>query len=1378
MATKQKKKSTCSKTSLSASSTDVFTPSDSSVSVGESKFLLWPEWSDAVVNREEWDLSKRLKPSFKDPGGKLSLPPSLKVHSWKRPTEFIIGKDPTVVENQMTFDLLSPNDHLICCELIRSIINEIDIVWMSCNCTSTPQDGWRPWEHIYSLSKAEKGHVPLYNRYGKYMVRLYWMGSWRNITIDDSMPFDKDNNLLLPASTCQSELWPMLLAKALIKVACTNGVTEVGKEMGEFTFIHLLTGWIPEITPIKSVDSSKIWDLLQDIIPKFKHQDESLPMTNPKIADTAAGIDSTKSDNESLLPEPNDSFSGTPEIVVCASFHWVQQPKRPISLTKADSSEILRRYGLYMLYSHVVRLTRTRTCPLVAPPKPPPVPRWKLIRPRRKVKVSSEPKKISLPKPDQFIEVTSPFVAYPFKTSRGSIPELGAKKKAPGKHIHGCPLMSIDEEEVTTKGKKKDNDISIDRPPTAKKKPVAEESPAVVKPILQKTWVDLDDFAKSFQTLLIFHKPHIYPYHIKTSHLKSTILPTVSGGVNCSGSSTHSLTAGSLIVASPECPEVRAPHYLCVDSTQPSQILISFSALQSWEDTTEKNLIGKKTLGKRHPELIVQPHSWTRLESQPALLVIRANYSKAAVLNLPTGRHVLRIYPNAELGYNVHLCSKTPFHFGDENTIMPHLTKESARFTEQALSVFGALSKVVTSFGDEQELPALRKTLEDTVCPQHIDTMTPYYRKVFNLAVFQMVCKALGRKLTAEEQFAVQALTINASLLTSDPEAQTQTLAEGTELQPPENWKDKPPTDQEVNASIIQQSGFIGHLVPEILNAAKPGTKENLHASRILSDIWPKIEANVDKHAAFLLWYIIEHSAEKAELYPCVQDESTRITFADYSVTLPKTTTCWFLVFRQVFDVPKEMLLAPMVFSPIRNFLLHVINNDTGKETDRVFNRVVPRVYQPNKRGYTFLGEVFTPDVLPAEDEWRLRLIGLKEPLPSVSSETPLNVFSVKEFQDYYIPNDEDLICRYCVQVNTTEVLGTIQFQTSNQDVFVRLSVLDQKTEVAANTGQGHVIIPVFYFLANKDVRCTDKKNQEVSSTQGHTYVVQAEVLHKSWDLDESQLAFVQNLKLKEEQQMAVFKPEDLKPSSISDIPSHDSPTSREMSLDLTKANWKLRVVIDESKAEHVEVKKDTEKIDKIKSIKMSWEMADPGRHIRAQQSRMRHLEQMQRKENDAATSDESKDPDPSRSASATGLTPSSKELNDNLCFLDRKFPHLIRRTKDTPELMDAQREVAKQNERLEKRRLYELSRENVLKQFEQLALNHKELQQYQVGVSESIKAQARKNEDNLQRLYKQFTGHKFTFLRENSAVEKVQPEDVEKPSTAQQPRKSAGKKE
>lgn len=55
------------------------------------------------------------------------------------------------------------------------------------------------------------------------------------------------------------------------------------------------------------------------------------------------------------------------------------------------SPEVLRQYGLSLLHSHIVLLTRTRACPLEPPTRSLPVPRWKLIR-RPKKMITDEPR--------------------------------------------------------------------------------------------------------------------------------------------------------------------------------------------------------------------------------------------------------------------------------------------------------------------------------------------------------------------------------------------------------------------------------------------------------------------------------------------------------------------------------------------------------------------------------------------------------------------------------------------------------------------------------------------------------------------------------------------------------------------------------------------------------------------------------------------------------------------------------------------------------------------------------------------------------------------------------------------------------------------------
>ncbi|NXG05796.1 ADGB protein, partial [Sakesphorus luctuosus] len=456
------------------------------------RFPIWPEWNDADINAEKWDAGKAGKGQspqfFDDPEGKIKLPASLKVHSWKRPQEFLAKQVPVIVQNETSFDLISSNEHIFCSELMRWIVSEIYAVWRIYNekslASEIPTLFWKPWEHIYALCKATSEHMPLYNKYGKYVLKLYWMGCWRKIIVDDTMPFSEEENLLLPATACQNELWPMLLSKALIKVANTS-IHETGKrELEEFTVLHTLTGWIPEVIPLQPEYLDKVWDFLKEIVPEFKLPEEKTPELDINQSDTKPEETKDAESKNEVSPEKKQSESpervespdnigkglaekekskvahqssqmGKAPVLQALSeillftvylilkhfnvFHVEKSPVPPqpetvvyagciplhlfeediFSLTQmADSSEKMRQYGLSHIHSHPVLITRTRSCPLVAPPQPPPVPCWKLIRPKRKTVVTSEPQEPEVKKPEEHIEIASLFLNYKLNVIR------------------------------------------------------------------------------------------------------------------------------------------------------------------------------------------------------------------------------------------------------------------------------------------------------------------------------------------------------------------------------------------------------------------------------------------------------------------------------------------------------------------------------------------------------------------------------------------------------------------------------------------------------------------------------------------------------------------------------------------------------------------------------------------------------------------------------------------------------------------------------------------------------------------------------------------------------------------------------------------------
>ncbi|XP_063164994.1 androglobin [Candoia aspera] len=1236
---------------LSGSASTV-NPQGASPELKKGRFPIWPEWSEADINAEKWDAGKGGKEKdkagrspilhfFEDPEGKIELPSSLKVSSWKRPQEILINKVPVVVKNENWFDLFSPNEHLMGSELMRWIISEIYAVWKLYNTTALNVEAktnanevapvlWKPWEHIYSLCKAIKGHMPLYNSYGKYVVKLFWMGSWRKIIVDDSIPFSEDNYMLLPATTCDIELWPLILSKAIIKLA-NNDINETGKrELGEFTILHALTGWIPEIIPLQSGYLDKIWEFIRDIVPEFKLPEESLPDPKLSLQDTKKDLKGSEIKNDTMpvikqqeKPEKfekagkeksdqkevgkkkskdgeKDKFkpvphsarmsadfqsslqifldgSATPlqpQMVVYACYVPLYVPEKKIFVLEkmADSSEKLRQYGLSHIYSHPVLITRTRSGPLVAPPKPPPVPRWKLIRQKKETIVTDEPQEIVIKKPEQFIELASPFLNFrlsaipiprnthfpPSTFKKGSLPASSLPSVTESDEsitdIYGdMNLMSTEENsqesalipqhtvEGSTKGESAEKvssevaQIPESTDPAFSNQLVnksVEEIELEKNIISKEIWMDYEDFCICFQNLYVFHKPNTYAYNYQKSDFRMV--------------------------------DDRVLYYLCVDSLKPTDILVSFSALVRWGDTAA--LVQKEDQVIPKGLLMVESFSWKHLSPGQLILKIHTYATKAAVISLPAGRHVLLFTASSPIGHNIHLCSMVPCVFGEEDIVLPNLDKESYRFMEQAAAIMKAIGNVLINFGNAENLPKAMKALELTHCPPGLcgTGIAREHFKAFNNAFWHLMKQLLGN-IPPNYEFAYRSFTLDFKL--SDVFVEDTESSDVTEvgILP---WQNRESTPEEEEAAVKLQAAWRGTYVRLLMNGRKSGTKENTKVKETLQKLWALIEPNFEQCSLLLLRDIFKSKCKSVEKYRCYEDEWTKTSFADYTVTYgDQQSNVWFVVFREIFYVPEDMIIVPKVYSTIPACVLHVVDNDTLQEIPQVFLRVAPYLYTKNKKGYTFMAEVQTGESPVTAGKVRLRLLSSYTPLPFLSREAVNNVFAVKEVKDYYLPNDKHIIFRYSVKV-TIPLIATVQVQTSKLDTIIKLQVLDSEEEMASSTGKGHAIIPAFHFIsteralsslstsskggvvqnvpkkeaevvapkkkgtvaAQKNVKSSAKASQEgtvsteeeitilptIDETvlqQTHKYIIQASVLYNSWPLTESQMIFVQALK-------------------------------------------------------------------------------------------------------------------------------------------------------------------------------------------------------------------------------------------------------------------------
>ncbi|EGD76343.1 hypothetical protein PTSG_01043 [Salpingoeca rosetta] len=239
----------------------------------------FPKWTEADILAERWsaDAAKgkdRTKWPFEDPLGVTPMPRSLEdaVSRWRRmsgpstahmvaPSRFrpvpafrVLAKSDQLWlrKKRMKFverteepwvSLYHKSQHIMESPLMREIISALSFL-------QRPPQGSeahtvRPWHLVHPRGKD--GQAAANTTGGKYAVKLFWLGHWRKVVVDDVVPFDAENRILLPQST-EPELWPIIVTKALLRIASLSFDLRPGTpEAGQFNVMAALTGWYPVV---------------------------------------------------------------------------------------------------------------------------------------------------------------------------------------------------------------------------------------------------------------------------------------------------------------------------------------------------------------------------------------------------------------------------------------------------------------------------------------------------------------------------------------------------------------------------------------------------------------------------------------------------------------------------------------------------------------------------------------------------------------------------------------------------------------------------------------------------------------------------------------------------------------------------------------------------------------------------------------------------------------------------------------------------------------------------------------------------------------------------------------------------------------------------
>ncbi|KAK4881109.1 hypothetical protein RN001_004428 [Aquatica leii] len=1031
--------------------------------------LLFPEWADADINAEKWDVPKG-KPNPKVPeviekfNDKhiIRMPESLTEETWKRPGQIFVQCNVAIFSEGKSYsDLVSGSAHLLHSEFVRNFISAIGILnYLTDNrpspiefTTSTyvpTTEGipWRPWHHIYSMCKGGKGgkHNPLVNQLGKYVVRLFWMGCWRKITIDDTLPIGH-NYVLLPSliapsftkqlleltipftpnkTTTTIDLWPFLLSKALLKIS--NLTQTNSNELLDFDIIQCLTGWFPYKIEVLGIHNEDVWEMCAGYSDHYTWPE-------PVVKSSVSG---SKSSKVTTLPNVLEDKSAN-----IAPFHLIG--------VCSDMKEFKENVipNVTPCWSHNFLIDQTRNIPLVKPVPLPELAPWKQFR-----WVDWAIKKGIWPKPDTEAIKSIKMVSI-FKKRTDYIPFETASQES----------IDIQDNVLAKQMQSKQQNENTDK----------------------YIWVDFNEIAPYLN--------HLYLYFKLSRFKKVTRITNIlqkDDGKDASkakGAKAPVLPISKLLMWNNSLMCARnEPIYIFCDSVDYKLIVINLAQEGNVDVLTNKsatNIIYDVPFSY----ILIEDYNWQSQKISDIVISLRTYGNKTLLMEINPGRFVFRMWLKSEKSFFINIMSDSDIEIGSLEYVLEYMSHESERLMQFCDNVSSCYGQLVQKLGTPSYKDAL-KLFYKSYLPE--STLT----KAQLIAVHDIFMKELitmVNNVSSKEELKIRILALKVLFLNPkiDYDCNFFSRKMNSICEDTSNDDDTESIELKEKAVVVLQTAFRRFLVLRLSSMHNQKHLDHLKIFEKLKFIYNDIFsvsnrmvacANLVRHFLLINPTMIDISQE----YALTKDLKSTIHLKHFVGSVPVCANDWIPINRYIFhcNSVEPTTIKIYLFSNLTKYMVRVFNNDTKKEIIRFTNNVIVNDYESNTNGYTVFCYGWSD--FQGECRWKLNFVTVKT--KSVITITVPDVRIVNNvIKQIYRPNVYNYICRCTVKIEHDVVLS-FRLSTTYKDVELHLRCLNEAGEVLSEiSGKTSVIIPfvlLYYVPASIDKRPIFHSTTSVTSKE------------------------------------------------------------------------------------------------------------------------------------------------------------------------------------------------------------------------------------------------------------------------------------------------------